>query len=307
MAKNPGRGNKGSRKNSIPNVVGNAKTTAQTTITNAGFTYTITNENTTDANLNETIKSQDITAGEVRSIGTNVGLVNYTFSFTPFGAFGFTPFGAFGFTPFGFTPFGFTPFGFTPFGFTPFGFTPFGFTPVFSFTPFTVFSFSPPSCIDENTLISTPNGLVAAKDIQVGDEVYTVSLQEVPESDATGNYDFDYVGFVSETLTPIQKTTTQIVAIQPSPRDIVLGFNEDEDKLFSTSQPMFVKMNECYQVVPAGAVEIGSYLIKVNDDGSFTEVLVETINQISKDTTVYQFNCEPADWFIAGDYLVHNK
>ena len=194
-----------------------------------------------------------------------------SFSFTPFG---FAPFGAFGFTPFGFTPFG--AFGFTPFGFTPFGafgFTPFG---AFGFTPFGAFGFapfgfSPPKCIDENTLIDTPNGLIAAKDLQVGDEVYTVSLQEVPESDVTGNYDFDYVGFVSETLTPIQKTTTQIVAIQPSPRDIVLGFNENEDKLFSTSQPMFVKMNECYQVVPAGAVEIGSYLIKVNDDGSFTE------------------------------------
>jgi hypothetical protein len=304
MAKNPGRGNKGSRKNSVPNVVGVAKTTAETNLTNAGFVYNTTNENTTDSNLNNTIKSQDITAGEVRSIGTNVNLVNYTFSFVPFG---FTPFGAFGFTPFGFTPFGFTPFGFTPFGFTPFGFTPFGFTPVFSFTPITVFSFSPPSCIDEDTLISTPNGLVAARNLQVGDEVYTVSLQEVPESDITGQYDFDYVGFMSETLTSVQKTITTIVSIQPSPRNVVLCFNGEEEKLFSTSQPMFVKSNNFYQVIPAGAVEIGDYLIKVDIDGNFIEVLVESVENIAKDTTVYQFNCEPEDWFIAGDYLVHNK
>jgi hypothetical protein len=302
MAKNIGRGNKGSRKNSIPNVVGVAKTTAETNLTNAGFVYNTTNENTTDSNLNNTIKSQDITAGEVRSIGTNVNLVNYTFSFTPFGAFGFTPFGAFGFTPFGFTPFGFT-----PFGFTPFGFTPFGFTPVFSFTPFTVFNFSPPSCVDEDTLISTPNGLIAAKNLQVGDEVYTVSLEEIPLSDETGQNDFDYIGFVSETLTPIEKTTTQIVAIQPSPRDKVLGFNEEQDKLFSTTQPVFVKINGFYQIAPAGALEVGSYLIQVNDDGTFTEILINSIEEISKNTTVYQFNCEPADWFIAGTYLVHNK
>jgi hypothetical protein len=302
MAKNLGRGNKGSRKNSVPNVVGVAKTTAETNLTNAGFVYNTTNENTTDSNLNNTIKSQDITAGEVRSIGTNVNLVNYTFSFTPFGAFGFTPFGAFGFTPFGFTPFGFT-----PFGFTPFGFTPFGFTPVFSFTPFTVFNFSPPSCVDEDTLISTPNGLVAAKNLQVGDEVYTVSLEEIPLSDETGQNDFDYIGFVSETLTPIEKTTTQIVAIQPSPRDKVLGFNEEQEKLFSTTQPVFVKINGFYQIAPAGALEVGHYLIQVNDDGTFTEVLVNSIEEISKNTTVYQFNCEPADWFIAGTYLVHNK
>jgi hypothetical protein len=302
MAKNIGRGNKGSRKNSVPNVVGVAKTTAETNLTNAGFVYNTTNENTTDSNLNNTIKSQDITAGEVRSIGTNVNLVNYTFSFTPFGAFGFTPFGAFGFTPFGFTPFGFT-----PFGFTPFGFTPFGFTPVFSFTPFTVFNFSPPSCVDEDTLISTPNGLIAAKNLQVGDEVYTVSLEEIPLSDETGQNDFDYIGFVSETLTPIEKTTTQIVAIQPSPRDKVLGFNEEQDKLFSTTQPVFVKINGFYQIAPAGALEIGNYLIQVNDDGTFTEILINSIEEISKNTTVYQFNCEPADWFIAGTYLVHNK
>jgi hypothetical protein len=302
MAKNIGRGNKGSRKNSVPNVVGVAKTTAETNLTNAGFVYNTTNENTTDSNLNNTIKSQDITAGEVRSIGTNVNLVNYTFSFTPFGAFGFTPFGAFGFTPFGFTPFGFT-----PFGFTPFGFTPFGFTPVFSFAPFTVFNFSPPSCVDEDTLISTPNGLIAAKNLQVGDEVYTVSLEEIPLSDETGQNDFDYIGFVSETLTPIEKTTTQIVAIQPSPRDKVLGFNEEQEKLFSTTQPVFVKTNGFYQIAPAGALEVGNYLIQVNDDGTFTEILINSIEEISKNTTVYQFNCEPADWFIAGTYLVHNK
>jgi hypothetical protein len=305
MAKNLGRGNKGSRKNSVPNVVGVAKTTAETDLTNAGFVYNTTNENTGNTGLNNTIKSQSVAAGEVQAIGTNVNLVNYTFSFAPFGAFGFTPFG---FTPFGFTPFGafgFTPFGFTPFGFTPFGafgFTPFGFTPVSK--PFT---FSPPKCIDEDTLISTPNGLVAAKDLQVGDEVSTVLLEELPMSDETGSNDFDYVGFVSETLTPTGKTTTRIVSIDPSPRNMVLGFNEDQDKLFSTSQPLFVKMNGFYQVAPAGAVEIGTYLIQVNDDGTFTEILVNSIEEILKNATVYQFNCEPADWFIAGNYLVHNK
>ena len=302
MAKNLGRGNKGSRKNSIPNVVGVAKTTAETNLTNAGFVYNTTNENTADAGLNNKIKSQSITAGEVQAIGTNVNLVNYTFSFTPFGAFGFTPFG---FTPFGFTPFGFTPFGFTPV--TQFGFTPFGFTPVFSFTPFTVFTFTPPNCVDEDTLISTPNGLVAAKDLQVGDTVDTVLLEEIPLSDETGENDFNYMGFVSETLTPTEKTTTQIVSIQPSPRDRVLSFNGEQDKLFSTSQPLFVKIDGFYQIVPAIALSVGNYLIQVNDDGTFTEILINSIEEILKDTTVYQFNCEPADWFIAGTYLVHNK
>jgi hypothetical protein len=219
------------------------------------------------------------------------------FGFTPFGAFGFTPFGAFGFTPFGFTPFG--AFGFTPFG--AFGFTPFG---AFSFAPF---GFSPPRCIEENTLVDTPNGLVAAKDLQIGDTVYTVSLQEVPLSDETGQYDFDYVGFESDTLTSLEKTTTVITGIDPSTRDMAICFNNEQEKLFSTSQPIFAKTNNKYVVMPTGALSAGDYLVSVNNDGSLTEVLVETIDAVTKDTNVYQFNCEPADWFIAGGYLVHNK
>jgi hypothetical protein len=301
MAKNIGRGNKGSRKNSIPNVVGVAKTTAETNLTNAGFVYNTTNENTGDAGLNNTIKSQSIVAGEVQAVGTNVNLVNYTFSFTPFGAFGFTPFG---FTPV--VAFGFTPV--VSFGFTPFGFTPFGFTPVFSFAPNPgPFSFTPPNCIDENTLISTPNGPIAAKDLKVDDEIDSVNLLEIPQSDITGQYDFDYVGMISKTLTPLNKTTTRIVAIEPFAKNEVIYFNDDLEKLFSISQPMFTKSNDFYQVVPTGALQVGDYLIQVNEDGSFTEVLIETITPLIKDTTVYQFSCEPADWFIAGNYLVHNK
>ena len=245
---------------------------------------------------------------------SNSGQVT-SFSFTPFGfaPFGFTPFGAFGFTPFGFTPFGafgFTPFGFTPFGafgFTPFGafgFTPFG---AFGFTPFGAFAFSPPRCIEENTLIDTPNGQVAAKDLQVGDAVYTVSLQEIPLSDETGQYDFDYVGFESDTLTSLEKTTTTITAIDPSTRDMLVCFNNEEEKLYSTSQPIFAKSNNKYQVMPTGALSAGDYLVAVNIDGSLTEVLIETVDTIARNANVYQFNCEPADWFIAGGYLVHNK
>ena len=271
MAKNPGRGNKGARKNSVPNVVGSAKTTAQTTITNAGFTYTITNENTSNAGLNETIKSQDIAGGEVRALGTNVNLVNYTFSFTPFGAFGFTPF----------------------------GFTPFGFTPIFTF--------SPPSCIHENTLIDTPNGKVAAKDIKIGDKIISVKLNEVPDSNNENFGDFDYVGFVSETLTSTEIVETTVVDIIPSVKNTLVYFNSDTSSMFSATQPFFVKRNNAYEIVPCGIIENSDYLVSVNEDGSLKEVLVESVNYLSEYATVYQFGCEPQDWFIAGNYLVHNK
>jgi hypothetical protein len=106
MAKNIGRGNKIFRRATIPNVVGQNKTTAESTLSALGINYSTTDENTADNELNNTIKSQSIPSGNVVALGTTVNLVNYTFSFTPFGAFGFTPFG---FTPFGFTPFSFAP------------------------------------------------------------------------------------------------------------------------------------------------------------------------------------------------------
>jgi hypothetical protein len=280
MAKNIGRGNKGSRKNSIPNVVGQAKSTAETTITNAGFTYVTTNENTGDNNLNNTIKSQDIAGGEVKSLGTNVNLVNYTFSFTPFGAFGFTPFG------------------FTPFGFTPFGFTPFGFTP---------FSFSPPSCVHEDTLVDTPNGKIAVKNLNIGDEVLSVSIEEIPDIGLSGESQFDYIGFISPTLTVTKNTVTTIVDIVPLQKNALVYFNNEQSALFSTSQPFFIKRNNMYEIIPSGAIETGDYIISINSDYTINEVEVISIQYLAEESTVYQLNCEPQDWFIAGNYLVHNK
>ena len=108
MAKNPGRGNKIFRRNTIPNVVGLSKSTAESNLSNAGFNFVTTDENTTDNALNNIIKTQSVAAGDSAALGTTVNLVNNVFSFTPFGAFGFTPFG---FTPvFGFVPiFSFAP------------------------------------------------------------------------------------------------------------------------------------------------------------------------------------------------------
>lgn len=280
MAKNPGRGRNVARRNSVPNVVGQVVTTAQSNLTAAGFDSFVTGtQNTADQNLNDKIVSQSIAAGEVRELGADVNLVKYTFSFSPF-------------------------------GFSPFGFTPFGFTPVFSFIPnfvFTPFNFAPPSCIEENTLIETPNGKVAAKDLSIGDEISSVFINEVPLSGSDGATSFEYMGFVSQDLTITEKITTTIVDIVPSVKNSVIYFNDEESKLFSTSQPVFIKRGSYYEIIPSGAISEGDVLIRIKEDGSKEEVLVQEVNILNGQFNVYQFGCEPADWFIAGDYLVHNK
>lgn len=217
------------------------------------------------------------------------------FGFVPFGAFGFTPFGAFGFTPFG--AFGFTPFG--AFGFTPFG--AFGFTP-FGFTPF---GFSPGGCIHGDTLVRTPNGLKPAKEIQVGDIVLAVDLSEIPTAGSEG--DFNYINFSSESLTGNGLVEVNVVGITPSTKYSNIAFNGDSTKKYSSTQPFFIKRGSSYQVIISAEIEEGDYLIQVAEDGSLSEILVTSVDVEMVECEVYQFNCEPQDWFIAGDYLVHNK
>jgi hypothetical protein len=224
------------------------------------------------------------------------------FGFAPFGAFGFVPFDAFSFTPFG--AFGFTPFGFTPFG--AFGFTPFG---AFGFTPFgfTPFGFSPGgrACIEADTLIRTPTGLVAAKDIQVGDAVYSVGLSELSTEGDAGDY--DYSEFSSSALTSNGIVSTTVVNIVPSTKYSVVYFNGESHSKYSMTQPFFAKVGSSYVVKNASEIEEGDILIKVEQDGSFSEIEIVSITTDISESVVYQFNCEPQDWFIAGDYLVHNK
>jgi hypothetical protein len=256
-----------------------------------------------EAGTSQTYRVYATNANGNSAYSSNSGSITTTFSFAPFG---FVPFGAFGFTPFGFTPFGFTPFGFTPFG--AFGFTPFG---AFGFTPFGAFGFSPPRCIHEDTLIETVEGPKPAKEIQVGDVLKSVGLEEVPVSDGVGTGDFDYVGFESDTLTTTGQVEVVVSAVESQSRTSLIWFNGDSSKKYSLTQPIFIKKNDKadkkYEVVPTTVAEVGDSLIQINNDGSISEIEITSIDHDLGEFTVYQFSCEPQDWFIAGNYLVHNK
>jgi hypothetical protein len=203
------------------------------------------------------------------------------FGFAPFGAFGFTPFGAFGFTPFG-------AFGFTPFG--AFGFTPWG----------------GPSCVHEDTLIRTPNGDVAAKDIKVDDFITSVGIQEI-ELEGLTSSDYDWRSIAIPTATNTGIVEVRVTASEESTVQEVVYFNGESETKFSLDHPMFLKGDPNYVFILAGGVKVGDILIKIAPDGSIIEVPVTSINTDDTSHKVYKFSCEPQDWFISGDYLTHNK
>ena len=203
---------------------------------------------------------------------------------------------SFSFTPFGFAPFG--AFGFTPFGFTPFGFTPFG---AFGFTPWRV-----GPCVHEDTLIRVPGGTVQAKDIQIDDQMRTIGIAELPLGDGDQE-DSDWRSIAVPTVTSTGLVDVTVTAIVPSIVQEVIYFNGESNSKFSLNHPMFVKGDPFHVFVEAGGVAIGDILIKIAEDGSVIEVPVTSIDTDDSSHTVISFSCEPQDWFIAGDYLTHNK
>lgn len=84
----------------VPNVVGQQTATATTNILNSHLANTgNTTENTGDTNLGGKVKSQSPEADTLVDYESNVSLVSYVFSFTPFSVFSFSPFSVFSFSP----------------------------------------------------------------------------------------------------------------------------------------------------------------------------------------------------------------
>jgi hypothetical protein len=247
------------------------------------------------------------------------GSITTTFSFAPFSVFGFSPFGVFGFSPFG--VFGFSPFGFSPFGFSPFGFSPFGFSP----------SAYGVRCIDSETFIRIKPGIgvestdpetgkvtlknssgevVAkkAKDISVGDTVYSINYLEIDQSTP----DYEVFAWNSDSLTFAGDTETTIVDVEESVRSQTICFNNDQSAQFTLEHPLLINKNingvSTHVFSMVAEVEVGDSIVKYNSaTGNTEEVLVNSIDVLPGSKTVYTFSAEPVDLIIAGDVVTHNK
>ena len=218
-----------------------------------------------------------------------------TFSFVPFSVFGFSPFGVFGFSPFG--VFGFSPFG--VFGFSPFGvfgFSPFGFSP---------FAFS--GCVHEDTLVSVVGEgntyqLVPAKDVQPGTEVWAANFAEMTDENFISPTEW-----TSGSLSNVEVIHTTLVSKTPVTKTTYMTVNQDQSKKFSLNQPILTKRNGTYFFLTSGSIEIGDILVSYSyNSNSIVEIPVTSVDVHEEEVTVYRFDCEDLDSFIAGDLICHN-
>lgn len=210
----------------------------------------------------------------------------------------------FSFTPFSFVPYSFVPYSFVPYSFTPFSFAPFSFAP-YSFVPY---SFTPASfCIDEDTLIETVGlndsvELKAAKDIKLGDSVWSISWDGLVDDITDPTTSTVY----PEELSNVKKVKTEIVAISPSTKSVTLYFNGDIGKRFSLEEKVLVKRDNAHLFIQAKEIVTSDEIFEATDSGMIS-VPVTSIDHIDEEREVFTFNAFPVDTLIAGNIIVHNK
>jgi len=239
----------------------------------AGTSVTVNQE----AGTAQTYRVYATNANGNSSWSSDSSSVTTTFSFAPFGVFGFSPFCVFGFSPFG----------------------------VFGFSPFSVFGFSP-SCIDQDTLITVvgPNDTVAykrAQEVSMGDEIWAATWDELVDESLSAPEAVTY-----PQLTNLTTTKTTVINIYPSVKASTMYFNNDIATRISLQQPVLIKKNNEYKFTESSFIEVGDYLVKRQDDGSYDEIEITKIDIIDEERTVYQFNNEPTDTLLASNMVVHN-
>lgn len=150
------------------------------------------------------------------------------------------------------------------------------------------------------------DGQVPAKFLQVGDKIKSIVLNEI---DTTTSDSYQLSTFNSTTLTVGDFVETTVMSIEETQEADIIYFNDNIDVKLTFTQPVFVKtIAGDYKIKEAYYVAIGEHLIIVDSDGNKSEVEITDINYLTDAiVNVYQYSCEPYDWFFVNGMLVHNK
>jgi hypothetical protein len=154
-------------------------------------------------------------------------------------------------------------------------------------------------------LVRTARGEIPAKDVILGDKILVPLLAENTD-DSPGDDKPSMFAWSSETLTFGEVVETDIVDLAPKMSPCIY-FNGNESAKFSITQTIYVKRDGLYKIMPTLELVVGDTLIKVLEDGTYGEEVIETLHQVEIPEMTYLIACEPQDWFVAGGYLVHNK
>ena len=185
----------------------------------------------------------------------------------------------------------FVPFGFAPFGFIPFSFSP---LPVYSFNLTPVYGFTAPwgNSIDVQTKIRTPNGLVYAGDIKVGDVILGL---DIPDNFDESSW-LEWSQNVDNFNANIAETTVTSVQTHSGSQYVYI-----DGDLFTTSHYILTQKNNIVEYIKADVIDV-TYQRYSYEDGKFVDIQI--VEDILVDHNNISIHCEPHDNFFTEQMLV---
>jgi beta-lactam-binding protein with PASTA domain len=149
-----------------------------------------------------------------------------------------------------------------------------------------------------NTLVRTPDGLVAAKDLRVGDTLISADINTFPSE----GFNATDLALAWKDSTPeINIVNTVIDGISRKMSSYAVVINND---LFSDSHYILAKRNGDAQFVKSLDIE-SSDLIYSYQDNDWVEIT--TLEKVQVDHEIISINCEPYDIFFTENMLTHDS
>jgi hypothetical protein len=104
--------------------------------------------------------------------------------------------------------------------------------------------------------------------------------------------------------------TGEIVYVKPRPVEKTIVINNNVKKRFSSTQPLLIVKKDDpkkHSWIFAGDVKVGDFLWEYDfDERRFKKIIVKNVKVSKKKDTVYAFDVQGFDTFVAGSIICHN-
>ena len=266
----------------VPNVYGLSQTAALAAITAAGLTAgTVSGTTGSDTSLDQKITGQSVAAGSLVDALTTVNITLYTYVAPYYNPYSNPPpYDNYSNAPPPQDPPSGPPAG--PPEIPPIDLPPSGW-----------------KSLGVHTLVRTPEGLVAAGSLKVGDVLISADIDGVPYMSSPEAYESIYNWTDSEPN--IEYTTTTIVMVHKKTGDTVVAINGD---IFSQYHYILVKRDGLARFIATADIittdQIYSYA-----SNSFEPITMLQMVPVSHE--IVSIDCEPYDIFFTQEMLVHDS
>ena len=144
-----------------------------------------------------------------------------------------------------------------------------------------------------------PDGLIRAGDVEVGDELLSLNIEEL----STDGSQVDLDTWNSETFNSLGFTTTTVTNVRTSTTNIIYIINGDT---FSDRHNILVRRNGEYKFVISSEVSVATDEIYNANTEQWEAVYDLVVENLEEPISTISIDCEPYDVFFTNKMLVYN-